>query len=73
MKINSLPGIVLGSCFYIENAKSHIQGSEIEFSVRVQADSIHVMNDRNQYLFGILGVVTILSPGVGPPRTMMQL
>ena len=73
MEINSLPGILLGSSFYIETTKSHIQGSEIEFSVSVQADSIHVKNDRNQNLDGIWGAVTIVSSGVGPPRTVMQL
>ena len=73
VEIYSLPGIVLGSCFYVENTKSHIIGSEVEFSVSVKPDSIHVKNDRNQNLVGIWGAVTIFSPGVRPPRTMMQL
>ena len=55
MKINGLPGILLGSCFYIENTKSRVQRSEIEFSMSVQTDSIHVQNNRNQNLNGISG------------------
>jgi hypothetical protein len=73
VEIYCLPGIVLGSCFYIENTKSHIQGSEVEFSVGVKTDSVHVKNDRNQNLIGIWGTITIFSPGVRPPRTMMKL
>ena len=50
VKVQSFPSFRSLAGFCVENAKSHVQWSEVQSTIDVKQDAIHAENDRNENL-----------------------
>ena len=72
MEVKSFPCSILTSGFSIENSKSHVERGEIESTMCIKIDLVHVKYDRHQNL--VVGRITFgCYPRFSPPATVMKL